>query len=183
MVMDAHVIVPLYIFPSSGAWDAFYELASSHLRLQFTAIVNPNSGPADDALPNKDYTHAIQRLNAFGNVRVVGYVSTTWCMKNLSSVLDEIALYSGWGEFDSSLALSSIFFDETPTQFTPANLSFLRTIPKAVRASSGLKDVDVVKAAFFHFGIVRMATRLTQKPEVGGSAHRGIHPMVIFSPE
>ncbi|KAF2638318.1 hypothetical protein P280DRAFT_520336 [Massarina eburnea CBS 473.64] len=142
--MDVSVILPLYIFPSPGAWDRFYELASLHPRIQFTAIVNPNSGPGEDSLPNEHYMLGIRRLHAFGNVRVVGYVPTTWCMKNLSLVLYEIAAYSRWGELDSSLALNGIFFDETPTSFTTENMSFLRRITNAVRASPGLKEAYVV---------------------------------------
>lgn len=123
--------------------------ASSYPRVHFTAIVNPNSGPGEGALPNEDYTQAIQTLNSFANVRTVGYVATTWCMKNVSSVLDEIAVYSGWGAYDSSLAMSGIFFDETPTHYTPEYVSYLQTISQAVRDGHGLKGSYVGKRESF----------------------------------
>ncbi|KAF2677031.1 hypothetical protein K458DRAFT_164899 [Lentithecium fluviatile CBS 122367] len=126
--MSATVLLPLYIFPSVGAWDPFFKMASLHPRVQFTAIVNPNSGPGKSPLPDELYSHAIKRLNVFDNVRTVSYVATTWCAKNLSSVLDEVAAYSRWGDHDPSLAMKEIFFDETPTHYNTEYVSYLRDI-------------------------------------------------------
>lgn len=172
--MDASVILPLYVFPSAGAWDPVFEMyalpvlglrhfrgslashqprASSYPRVQFTAIVNPNNGPGEAALPNEDYSQAIETLNGFDNVRTVGYVATTWCMKNLSSVLDEVAAYSGWGGHGSSLAMSGIVFDETPTQYSAEYALYLQTISQAVHESHGLKDGYVGMSDPLHFGI------------------------------
>lgn len=135
--------------------------------MQFTAIVNPNSGPGEGSLPNANYSQAITSLNALDNVRTVGYVATTWCTKNLSSVLDEVKVYSGWGEYDSSLAMSGIFFDETPTHYTTEYVSYLQTISQAVHESSGLKDAYVGERAPFHFGIACIVSQ-PSRPEVGG---------------
>ncbi|KAF2471078.1 uncharacterized protein BDR25DRAFT_30243 [Lindgomyces ingoldianus] len=142
--MIASVLLPLYVYPSTGAWDPLYQMASSYPRVQFTAIVNPYSGPGDSALPNENYTQAIHTLNALGNVRTIGYVATTWCTKNASSVLDEVAVYAGWGAQDPQLAMSGIFFDETPTHYTPEYASYLQTISQAVHNNRGLKDGYVV---------------------------------------
>lgn len=84
------MIVPLYVYPSAGAWDLVYEMASLYAHVQFTAIVNPHSGSGEGALPSESYTQAIQVVNALDNVRAIGYVATTWCTQNMSSVLDEI---------------------------------------------------------------------------------------------
>jgi hypothetical protein len=91
-------------------------------------------------VPNELYSHAIRRLNAFDNDRTVGYVATTWCAKQLSLVLSEIAMYDGWGQQDSSLAMKGVFFDEVPTQYNSGNASYLRTISQAVQGSDGLED-------------------------------------------
>lgn len=118
--------------------------------MQFTAIVNPHSGPGEGALPNDIYTQAIQSLNALDNVRTIGYVATTWCEKNVSSVLDEVAVYVGWGDHDSSLAMSGIFFDEIPTRHTPEYVSYLRSISDAVRShNGGLRDGYIGKSKSF----------------------------------
>jgi hypothetical protein len=116
--------------------------------VQFTAIVNIFNGPGDGALPNAEYSDAIEHLNSFNNIRTIGYVATTWCAKNLSTVLDEVAAYSYWGDYDASLAMSGIFVDETPTQYSAQYSSYLRSITQAVKESSGLKDSFVGKAYF-----------------------------------
>jgi hypothetical protein len=108
--------------------------------VQFTAIINVHDGPGDGALPNPEYSHAITTLNGFNNVRTVGYVATTWCERTLSSVLDDIAAYSFWGEYQNSLAIDGIFVDETPTQYTQDSDSYLQTIAQTVRESDGLKE-------------------------------------------
>ncbi|KAF2115111.1 Spherulation-specific family 4 [Lophiotrema nucula] len=142
--MDATVLVPLYVYPTTGAWEPVIEMASSFPRVHFTAIINPQSGPGEGALPNENYTQAIQTLNALDNVRTIGYVATTWCSKNLSSVLDEIAVYAGWGSQDPSLAMSGIFFDETPTLYTPEYVSYLQAVSQAVHSNGGLQEGFVV---------------------------------------
>jgi hypothetical protein len=173
--MTASILLPLYVYPSVGAWDPVYEMfatsvsetsyfllmpvsdqyrVSTHPRVHFTAIVNPNSGPGESALPDELYLQAIKRLNAFDNVRTVGYVATTWCARDLSLVLDDIAVYSGWGGFNPSWAMNGIFFDETPTNYDQRNVTFLQTISEAVRNSHGLKDAYVGKAPFISaFGV------------------------------
>jgi hypothetical protein len=155
------VIVPLYVYPSAGAWEPVYGMydtptpllslfvvakvsdicrASLYPLVQFTAIVNIHNGPGDGALPNTEYSTAIETLNSLSNVRTIGYVATTWCARNLSSVLDDIAAYSFWGEYDSSLAMNGIFVDETPTHYSSEYASFLDAISQAVHKSIGLMD-------------------------------------------
>ncbi|KAJ4366249.1 hypothetical protein N0V83_007885 [Neocucurbitaria cava] len=118
--------------------------ASSHPRVQFTAIINIENGPGEGALPSAEYSHAIETLNSLTNVRTIGYVPTTWCTRNLTSVLDDIAAYSFWGEYDTSLAVHGIFVDETPTQYTPDYVSYLQAISHAVLDSPGLRDDYIV---------------------------------------
>lgn len=144
--MDASVILPLYVYPSAGAWDPVYEMASSYPRVQFTAIVNPHSGPGEGALPSESYTQAIQVLNSFNNVRTIGYVATTWCKKNVSSVLDEISVYAGWGKIDPSLAMDGIFLDETPTIYSSEYVSYFKTISQAV----GIKTDGLTNSYIVH---------------------------------
>lgn len=123
--------------------------ASTYLRVQFTAIVNPNSGQGQEALPDDGYTQAIQRLNSMNDARTIGYVATTWCTAKSGSVLDEVAVYARWGDFDPSLATAGIFFDETPTRYTPENVSYLQTICEAVHNHHGLRDGFVGKRCSF----------------------------------
>jgi hypothetical protein len=120
--------------------------------MQFTAIVNILNGPGDGALPNYEYSHAIGTLNSFHNIRTVGYVATTWCARDLSSVINDVNVYSFWGQYDGSLAMDGIFVDETPTHYSPESISYLRTIAHAVRSSNGLKE-SYIGTRQLHFGI------------------------------
>ncbi|KAF1851493.1 uncharacterized protein K460DRAFT_269803 [Cucurbitaria berberidis CBS 394.84] len=147
--MNGSVIVPLYIYPSVGAWTPIYNMASAYPQLQFTAIVNIYNGPGEGALPSKEYSQAMGILNSLINVRTIGYVATSWCTRNLSSVLDEIAAYSFWGEYDSSMAIHGIFVDETPTQYVPDHVTYLQTISQAVHESPGLRDDYIGKPISF----------------------------------
>jgi hypothetical protein len=160
------VIVPLYVYPSAESWDPVYDMyypplrlclsfalvnvadirsASSYPLVQFTAIVNIHNGPGEGALPNAEYSTAIETLNSLTNVRTIGYVATTWCTRDVSSVLDDIAAYSFWGEYDSSLAMNGIFVDETPTHYSLEYVSYLEAISKAVYDSVGLMDSYIGK--------------------------------------
>ncbi|KAH8723257.1 Spherulation-specific family 4-domain-containing protein [Phaeosphaeriaceae sp. PMI808] len=144
--MDGSVIVPLYVYPSVGMWDPVYTMAATYPQVNFTAIVNVRNGPGEGILPNAEYSHAIGALNSFKNIRTVGYVATTWCTRNLSTVLDDVAAYYFWGNHNTSLAVDGIFFDETPTQYSPDSISYLRTIAHEVRKSGGFKDGYIGRA-------------------------------------
>lgn len=161
-------VPPQMIFEIDHATAADLRRAASYPRVQFTAIINPNSGPGDGALPNESYTQAIQTLNSLGNVRTIGYVATTWCHKNLNLVLDEITVYAGWGISDHSLSLSGIFFDETPTRYTSEYVSYLQTMSRAVRRHHGLRDGFVGKSHFFisALGVSRFCNKARSRPDL-----------------
>jgi hypothetical protein len=108
-------------------------------------VINVHNGPGEGALPNAEYSTAIEALNSLGNVRTIGYVATTWYTRDLSSVLDDIAAFSFWGEYDPSLALSGVFVDETPAQYSVDYAVYLDSISQAVQNSAGLKDSYVGK--------------------------------------
>ncbi|KAH7391009.1 Spherulation-specific family 4, partial [Phaeosphaeria sp. MPI-PUGE-AT-0046c] len=146
--MAESVIVPLYVYPSMGAWDPIFNMASSYPQVHFTAIVNVHNGPGDGALPNPEYAYAIETLNSFDNIRTVGYVATTWCTRDLTSVLDDIAAYSFWGEYRDSLAIDGIFVDETPTQYSLEAVTYLETIAQTIHESDGLKEGYIGRVTF-----------------------------------
>jgi hypothetical protein len=132
--------------------------------VEFTAVVNIHNGPGDGALPNPEYSQAIETLNSFHNIRTVGYVATTWCARDLVSVLDDIAAYSFWGEYQDSLAMDGIFVDETPTQYTPSSASYLRTIAQAIHESDGLKEGYIGKTTFSFRHEQRTGLRMLDPP-------------------
>jgi len=113
--------------------------------LNYTIIVNPDSGPGNDSLPNDDYLPAIQRLNAFPNARTVGYVRTNYTLRPLSDVLQDISTYSGWANSSQGIEMHGIFFDEAVHEYTPEAAEYMREANDAVRAASGFAGDETVR--------------------------------------
>jgi hypothetical protein len=101
--------------------------------------------------PDGNYTREIPKLNAYGNVRTVGYVSTDYTKRNLSLVLQDIGTYSAWSENITApgLGMNGIFLDETPSQYDDASAEFFETIESAVRSSEGLGINPLVSSFSF----------------------------------
>jgi len=112
--------------------------------LNYTIIVNPDSGPGDSSLPNADYLPAIQRLNAFPNTRTVGYVRTTYGNRSLDDVLQDISTYSGWANSSQGIEMHGIFFDEAAHEYTAEVAEYMQTANDAVKAASGLAGDRIV---------------------------------------
>lgn len=81
MVRALQVLFPLYIYPTDCAvsrdvcvWKPLYDALDAFPTLQFNVVVNPNSGPGDDTLPDSNYVAAVAALNAYPNVQTIGYV-------------------------------------------------------------------------------------------------------------
>jgi Spherulation-specific family 4 len=113
---------------------------TKHPTVNFIIVVNPNSGPGDSALPDEHYTREIPRLNAYPNVRTVGYISTNWGNRALPLALKDISTYSGWSKNSAvpGLSVQGIFLDETPAVYTPSGLKFLNTVDAAIKFQPGL---------------------------------------------
>ncbi|EAW24740.1 spherulation-specific family 4 protein [Aspergillus fischeri NRRL 181] len=136
----ATILFPLYIWPETDStWDPLYEEVNNYPNLNFTIIINPSSGPGNSSQPSSQYAHQIQRLNAYPNVRTVGYVRTGYASRNLTTVLQEVGIYSGWAAVSPTLAMRGIFFDEVPSEYTTSAAEYLATINEAVKNASGLR--------------------------------------------
>jgi hypothetical protein len=103
-------------------------------------VINPGSGPGPDALPDANYTREIPKLASYDNVRLLGYVPTTWAKRNMSAVRRDIQTYAEWptNSSNSKLAVRGIFFDETPQQYDADALSYLQDLTSFVKSLSGL---------------------------------------------
>ncbi|KAF2108083.1 Spherulation-specific family 4 [Lophiotrema nucula] len=135
------ILLPLYIYPDEGAWKPLYDAVSAIEDLQSIVIVNPNSGPGSEPWwPNADYVREVAKLNALPNVRVVGYVATTYCQRPIEDVLKDIEKYA---ERSSDLAtvgcgVEGIFFDETTNVYSEEVKTYLDAISEGVKASDGI---------------------------------------------
>ena len=91
MVLATAVLLPLYLYPTSGAWDWVTKGIETYPSLPFTVIVNPESGPgATHSYPESDYISAIASLSKYDNVKLIGYVTTAYMDKTQADVETEI---------------------------------------------------------------------------------------------
>ncbi|PWY92701.1 cell surface spherulin 4-like protein [Aspergillus heteromorphus CBS 117.55] len=136
----ASVFVPLYVYPAPGAWEPLEKVVSAHRNVNFTVVINPGSGPGPNALPDANYTREIPKLASYGNVRLLGYVATTYAQRNISLVRRDIETYAAWPTNGSNpdLAVRGIFFDETPQQYDDSTLAYLQELTALVKTTSGL---------------------------------------------
>lgn len=113
---------------------------STHPNVNFTVVVNPGSGPGPNALPDGNYTREIPKLARYENVRLLGYVPTTYTKRNISLVRKDIETYAAWPSNSSNpdLAVRGIFFDETPQQYDAKSLAYLQALTAFVKGVPGL---------------------------------------------
>ncbi|CBX95785.1 hypothetical protein IAQ61_004619 [Plenodomus lingam] len=136
------ILVPLYIYPSPGAWDPLYSAAKSHWDVEFTVILNPCSGPCMGSLPDQVYLDEIPKLQSYPNIRTLGYVATHYLDKEIETVFAEIDTYAKWPTVSniSKMRVDGIFFDETPSSFDPQGYEYLQRAQSAVRNQTTFKD-------------------------------------------
>lgn len=135
----AMLIVPLYIYPTSASsWQPLYNAVETRPSLNFTVVVNPDSGPGSDLVPDEQYYSALQKLNAYDNVQTVGYVRTGYATRDVDTVIEEVKTYAGWSSNSTSIAVSGIFFDESPHEYSADAVTYMKQISEAAKSSNGL---------------------------------------------
>ncbi|CAI7667576.1 unnamed protein product [Penicillium manginii] len=134
------VFVPLYVYPAPGAWSPLEDVISTHPDVNFTVVINPGNGPGPNSLPDANYTREIPKLASHANVRLLGYVHTTYAQRNISLVQKDIETYAAWPTNSSNpdLAVRGIFFDETPQAYSAHSLAYLQNMTDLVRGLKGL---------------------------------------------
>jgi spherulation-specific family 4 protein len=100
------IIVPLYAYPTDGAWDAVVQAKSAYPNVPFVVVINPDSGSGTSPDPN--YAAGVKNLQAAGVV-VLGYVPTGYATKPSSAISNVEAQVSA---YDSWYHVNGIFFDE-----------------------------------------------------------------------
>lgn len=97
--------------------------------LSFIVIINPSNGPGEAGWwPNVDYIREIARLGSYPNVRIVGYVHSTYCSRPIEGVLQDIQTYADRSLEDGKCQVQGIFVDETPNLYTPKTKQYLDTV-------------------------------------------------------
>lgn len=125
--LNTNLLVPLYVYPSPGAWDHVYRAVRDHPSLQFHIVINPDSGPGPAASTGYDanWINATATLNAFPNVRTFGYVHLLHGAAPPQDVVANITAWASWSAPRSAdpaaaanTSMAGVFFDETPAGAT-----------------------------------------------------------------
>ncbi|OAG03299.1 uncharacterized protein CC84DRAFT_1125623 [Paraphaeosphaeria sporulosa] len=144
MVAAAAVLLPLYMWPTGpsgeSTWQPVLDSAAAYPSLQFTVIVNPNSGPGD--WPNPDYAAAIAQLNALSNVQTVGYVDTAQVNQpdgpyTIERIGNDISTYASRSANEPNVALQGVFFDDVSNVYSDSVELLLEEAVNQTKASEG----------------------------------------------
>ncbi|KAH8647893.1 cell surface protein [Xylariales sp. PMI_506] len=139
------VVMPLYIYPlTETTWKPLYDAIANNPEVNFLVVVNPNSGPGGAPLPGRDYEREVPRLNAFANVRTVGYVKIDYCKRPLGESCGDVELYAGWGRDHHQsgsipgMYVEGIYVDETPNHYAEEREHYLKHLHEYIREADGL---------------------------------------------
>lgn len=74
---------------------------------------------------------------------------TAWATRNITDVLADISIYTGWSKRNSTvtqtMGVDGIFFDESPSEYSADNANFITTVNAAVKSSSGIAQPKLVR--------------------------------------
>jgi hypothetical protein len=127
-------------------------------------ILNPNSGPGDIAVANKDYTREIPKLNAYANVVTVGYIRIDYCRRPLSEVCAEIDTYAGWAtEYEKTgLGVEGILLDETPNHYTAERAEYLDAVRQHIKGTPSIRGERLVSLPLINMSKTRKSFVLSR---------------------
>ena len=127
------VALPLYSWPSPGAWNPIYSAIANNPNTTFNVIVNPNSGPGSFP-PATEYIAGVAKLNSYSNVNTYGYLHTEYAVRPLSDIKSDVATYAKWNSYKASnIALDGIFVDEATDQ--TGHLDYMKTVASTIRTA------------------------------------------------
>lgn len=115
------LLVPAY-FSSPTEWN---RMTIAARRVPIVAILNPASGPGNQAVPG--YQKVVNSLRSAGG-QVIGYVSTRYSDRPASEVESEVAKYYQW------YVLDGIFLDEMSNTLAERSLAYYATLSQRLRA-------------------------------------------------
>ncbi|CEJ94907.1 hypothetical protein VHEMI10414 [[Torrubiella] hemipterigena] len=125
------VLVPLYIYPAPGEWEPLSQAAAAFPDAHFVAVVNPDNGPGEDALPDENYREALAKLAKHPNITVVGYVYCSYGKRDGEAVRRDIDAYAAWNK-TAGLTVSGIFIDEAPSE--PEYVTYMARLTERARS-------------------------------------------------
>ncbi|KAJ5164367.1 Spherulation-specific family 4 [Penicillium coprophilum] len=136
-VVSTGLLVPLYSWPDTNAWNTIYDTIAAHASIPFYLIINPSSGPGNTEYPEDVFITAIAKLNSYPNTQVLGYTYTKQGTRDSSEVEKDIDTYSKWATYaGQNIRLSGIFFDEAPDGEDPSKLAYFQNLSRKSKSSS-----------------------------------------------
>lgn len=133
-MVNPFILLPLYIYPATNAWNALYDSITANPSVQFKVIVNPDSGPGAGNIPDDNYIANIAQLNSYPNVATLGYVHASYGARDQGLVQADVETYQGWASYTGSdIHVDGIFFDESPSN--SSMLAYVRDITSAAKAT------------------------------------------------
>ncbi|KAH7069092.1 Spherulation-specific family 4 [Paraphoma chrysanthemicola] len=144
--MKSRILLPLYLYPhNKNTWDPLYNAIVKYPNTEFLVIVNPDSGPgAAPWWPNVDYAREIPKLNAFTNVKTVGYVRSTYCNRPIDQVFQDIDTYATRKINGKDNLFQGIFVDETVNIFSPEVKTYLDRVDSKIKGTQGLSGKRLI---------------------------------------
>jgi hypothetical protein len=136
-VASTGLLVPLYAWPGTDAWNTIYDTIAAHPSIPFYLIINPSTGPGTTEYPEEVFITAIAKLNSYSNTEVLGYTYTKQGTRASSEVEKDIATYANWASYTmQNIRLSGIFFDEAPNGEDPSKLAYFQSLSRKSKDSS-----------------------------------------------
>lgn len=153
------IIVPLYVYPAPGAWDAVVAAKRAHPSVPFLVVANPDSGVGQSL--NQDYLGGIRYLRNNGCI-ILGYVDTAYGNRNVTQVMAEMDQWKAWYPIDG------YFFDDVASS---GQESYLQTLKShaGVRFCVGNPGTSAIPQSYF--GILdNLCVEGAGLPTIGGMA-------------
>lgn len=84
----------------------------------------------------------------YANVRLLGYVHTSYTKRDIALVRKDIATYAGWpgSSGNPQMAVRGIFVDETPQQYDASSAAYLENLTDFVKGLHGFGADPVVSS-------------------------------------
>lgn len=102
-------------------------------------------------MPDANYTREVPALASYANVRLLGYVHTTYATRNISLARRDIETYAAWPKASSNpnMTVRGIFFDETPQEYSAQSLAYLQNLTDLVKEQGGFGRDPFVSWNYF----------------------------------
>ncbi|KAI9642121.1 hypothetical protein NHQ30_008922 [Ciborinia camelliae] len=138
MIHPSFILLPLYIWPSPGAWDWVTTALSAHPTVNFTIIINPDSGPGPaHTFPDQAYIDGVASLNAFPNAKCLGYVDTAYMARSVEDVTGDVDTYKFWSTYTpQDIHLTGIFFDDSVATWDTTSSPYMSSIAAHAHAAN-----------------------------------------------